>query len=491
MFSLRPLAVLLVLSVVPAFPQQSENQLDSNETLFTVLAAVNAAGYDAELDSPSANPLRKQVRSYVATQKVDCLYDLQRFVNLHKQKNPSAELSQYISYALAIGPPPMFAPRYQNNLMPPDAAQLDGFTPLLISFYRQANIADLWKRSQPAFDKVIGQYHEPVTNAVLAANAYARNPTNGFLGHRFQIYIDLLGAPNQVQMRNYADDSFVVVTSSIEPRTQDIRHAYLHYLLDPLGLKYSKELTEKSALGEYALNSPILAEQYRLDFVLLATECFIKAVESRIDKNPAMALQAAKEGFVLTPAFAEILAQYYEKQEAPIRLVFPDLIAHIDLKREAKRFDNFQFASEASGRTVHLAAPKLPELTGAELTLDQAEKNYTARNLADAKNLYLNVLTQTPVKSLHAKAYYGLARIAVLERNPEEADKLFQKVLDFDPDSYTKSWSLLYLARLNDAQPDGRADAEKYYKAALAVPGVPDSVREAAEKGLKQAFEKK
>jgi hypothetical protein len=84
-----------------------------------------------------------------------------------------------------------------------------------------------------------------------------------------------------------------------------------------------------------------------------------------------------------------------------------------------------------------------------------------------------------------------LARIDVLERQPALADQLFRKVLELEPDVYTKSWSLLYLARLSDAQPDGREDAEKYYKAALAVEGVPDSVRKAAEKGLKEAFDKK
>ena len=36
-----------------------------------------------------------------------------------------------------------------------------------------------------------------------------------------------------------------------------------------------------------------------------------------------------------------------------------------------------------------------------------------------------------------------------------------------------------------------RDQAEEHYKAALAVEGVPDSVRKAAEKGLKEAFEQK
>ena len=50
-------------------------------------------------------------------------------------------------------------------------------------------------------------------------------------------------------------------------------------------------------------------------------------------------------------------------------------------------------------------------LTGAALTLDKAEESYSKRDLKGAKELYLRVLTETTVKSLHAKAYYGLARI--------------------------------------------------------------------------------
>jgi tetratricopeptide (TPR) repeat protein len=282
----------------------------------------------------------------------------------------------------------------------------------------------------------------------------------------------------------------VVVTPSKELRTPDIRHAYLHYLMDPVGLKFSRQLLEKASLGEYALNSPLLAEHFRTDFVLLATECFIKAMESRMDKKPDLPMEAAREGFILTPAFAEILANVYEKQDVVLRLCFPDLIEHLDVKREQKRLENFQFATEAATRTIHVTAAKPPALTGVELTLDKAESSYEKRDLPHAKELYLSVLTETTLKPLHAKAYYGLARIAILQRDPEVGDRLFRKVLELEPDAYTKSWSLLYLARLADSQGD-RDQAQENYKAALAVEGAPDSVRKAAEKGLKEAFDKK
>ena len=69
---------------------------------------------------------------------------------------------------------------------------------------------------------------------MLEANAYLRNATSGFRDRRFQIYVDLLGAPNQIQTRSYKERYFVVVTPSPEPQIDQVRHAYLHYLLDPL-----------------------------------------------------------------------------------------------------------------------------------------------------------------------------------------------------------------------------------------------------------------
>lgn len=486
---LLPLVLWVVLPARPqAQPQQG--QLDASPSIFTVLAAVNAAGYDAEIDSPSNSKLRHDLRQYLAAQKLDSVSALKRFVRDHRPQDPAAELSQYISYALVLNGPPDFSYKYGASTLPPDVAALDGLTPLLVEFYKEAHLEDLWKRSQPYFDQAIAQYHEPVARAILQANAYLRNPPGGFLGRHFQIFVDLLGSPNQVQTRSYVDDYYVVVTPTAELPIEEIRHAYLHYLVDPLPLKFSGNVKKKHALGDYALGSPILEDQYKSDFILLTTECFIKAVESRIDHKPAAVDQALREGFVLTPALAEQLA-LYENQEQSMRLYFPELIAGIDLKREEKRLENIEFASERARRKVRVVtAEKSVELTGPAKTLDAAEKAYTARDLARARDTYLRVLKETSEKPVHAKAYYGLARIAVLERDPELGDRLFRKVLELEPDAETKAWSLLYLARLADSQGD-RDQAQQHYKAALAVEGAPDSVRQAAQKGLKEAFTKK
>ena len=501
---LMPLALLMAEPALPqiqlqAPPRQQnrqqrqpsdQDQLDTSPSIFAVLAAINASGYDAEIDSSSNHPLRKALREYLATQKLDSFYELRSFIRAHRKPDPSADLSQYISFALVLSGPPDFAYRYSFQALPPDAAQLDGLAPLLAAFYKEAHLEDVWKQVQPYYDQAIEQYQEPVAQAILQANAYLRNVTSGYLGRRFQIYVDLLGAPNQVQTRSYADDYFVVVTPAADLPIQDIQHAYLHYLADPIVLKFSAQMSSKRALGDYAQGAPTLEDYFRSDFILLSTECFIKAVESRIQRKPLLVDQALREGFVLTPALAEQLP-VYEKQDRAMRLYFPDMVEALDLKKEEQRLEKFEFAPQRAVRTVRsvTTTEKPPELSGPEKTLEEAETAYTGRDLARAKEIYLRLLKEPAQNPVPAKAYYGLARIAVLERDPELGDRLFRKVLELEPDASTKSWSLLYLGRLADSQND-RGQAQEHYRAALAVAGVPDSVRQAAEKGLKEAFTK-
>jgi tetratricopeptide (TPR) repeat protein len=480
---------------VPSGPRTSgaagTNQLDSSESVFAVMLALNASGYNTDADSPTNSPLRRQIHDYFVTQRLDSLEELRRYIHAMRLKDPYADLNQYVSYALSVNGPPNFDYRYSISALAPDVARLDGLTPLLAAFYREAHLSEFWKRMQPAYNQAIEQLHEPVAQAVLQANGYMRNASSGYLGRNFQIYVDLLGPPNQVIARSYVDDYFVVVTPAQDPPADAIRHSYLHYLSDPLPLKFSKGLEEKRALIDYAQGSPILADEYKSDFVLLTTECFIKAIESRIDRKPALVDQALREGFVLTPAIADQLIEY-EKQEATMRLYFPELIEGIDLRREAQRLEHIDFASVRAPRNLRTVTREIapPPLTGMDKMLADAEKAYTDRDLPRARGLFAEVLKQSEQNPAHAKAYYGLARISVLERDPEMGDRLFRKVLEMAPDPETRAWSLLYLGKLADSQ-RLHEEAVEHYTAVLAIKEAPDSVRKQAEQGLKEAFVKK
>ena len=479
------LAIAISASAAPA----ELGQLDASPTLFTVMAALSVAGYSADLSSPNNHPLRDQVRSELLKRNLPCQQALKDFFEAHRKRGggaDTAELAQYISFALSVKGPPDFSFGQRDVEIPPDAAPLKGFSSLLAAFYKEANIPDLWQRSQPAIDQYIARYHEPVLRAKSQVDAYLKELTNGFRGARFQIFIELLAAPNQIQTRSYGVNYTIVVTPSPEPRTFDIRHAYLHYLLDPLATREKDVLDRKRPIADHALRAQALDQSFKDDFLLLTTESLIKAVEARLDRKPEGVQQALHQGYILTPYFAEQLP-LFEKDGQGMNLYYPEMVKAIDLFQEDKRLTDLEFDREPPKPAV-VSAPALLPLGGAAKTLDDAEQLYLARdkdkdNLEKAKKLYLEALLQTGDPPMQAAAYYGLARVALLQKDPDAAEQLFHKALDSRPEPQVKAWVLVYLGRLSLAAADGD-QAAVYFQQALGVDGASDLARKAAADGL-------
>lgn len=472
----------------------AQGQLDGSETLFTVMAAINAAGYDADLESPSNHPLRHQIRQYLASRRLRSVEKLREFYYQHRQADWTAELSQYISFALLVDGPPKFQYRWLSYELPPDVQQLEGLGPLLAEFYQEAEIHKLWLAAQPAFDEAIARYHEPVSRAVLELNAYVRNPSGEVPGRKFQIYLCLLAAPNQVHTRSYRGEYYVVITPSPELQLEEIRYFYLFYLLEPVVARAADQLEKVRALGDYALGAPHLPQYYKEDFVLLTTACLVRAILIRLEKVPTdkkaqMVDEAYRRGYILTPHFWEQLPAY-ERQEQAMRFYFPEMVKAIDLRKEERRAQNLVFIEEPPKPTVRRVEIRPPEPVGAEKTLQEAEQLYSKRELSAAKEKFKAALEQTRDTTLRARAYYGLARIAVLENDPELAVQLFQRVLELAPPPMEKAWSLVYLGRLHDVagEPD---KADEFYRQALELEGASEKAREMARQGLSGAFRRK
>ncbi len=117
------------------------------------------------------------------------------------------------------------------------------------------------------------------------------------------------------------------------------------------------------------------------------------------------------------------------------------------------------------------------------MQVQAAEDLYAKRELGKARELFLAIVRQTDDRRLLARSYYGLARIAALEKDPELAERLFQRVLELDPDPQTAAWTYVYLARLAEAAEETE-QARQHYLAALRLEGASAAARAAAEKGL-------
>jgi tetratricopeptide (TPR) repeat protein len=468
-------------------------QLDASPALFTIMAAINAAGYDAGFESPSNHPLRTEIRNQLASRNIPSLAAIKQFYASHQHGDPTQNLSQYISFGLLCSGPPDFdfAKQRAANI-PPDISAMSDLSPLLARFYQEAGMADLWKNAQGDIDHYIQRYHNLVSDAVLQVNAYLRQQTSGYSGRRFQIFVELLGPPNQVQERTYGNEDFIVVTPSREPYIFEIRHAYLRYLLDPLATHYSDMIERKGALADHLARVHVLPASIKDDFLEVTTQSLIRAVEARLDHKPQMIQQALLQGYILTPYFAEALP-IYEKQEAAMVVYYPELVGAIDLVREDARLSQVQFSRQSADQPgPKTDAPAPP--TGAAKTLQDAENLYIKRAespdiLAQAKTLFQQALSQATEKPQQAAAYYGLGRIALLQNDPDSAEKLFNKVLDLDPEPFVKAWSLVYLGKLSLAAGENDA-AVKFFQSALKTDGASQKAREEAVKGVQQGSRK-
>ena len=98
--------------------------LETSETLFTVLTAINTCGYDQELNA--SDPLRTQIRLEVAKAvqntpgAQEAIAPLCAFYREHQATDPSRDLSPYVSLALYLGEAPTFTPKVKQAELPPD-----------------------------------------------------------------------------------------------------------------------------------------------------------------------------------------------------------------------------------------------------------------------------------------------------------------------------------------------------------------------------------
>src|SRR5229473_2606615 len=304
------LAVVLVTAsgLAQNRPQVS---LETSETLFTVLTAINTCGYDQELNS--SDPLRAQIRSEVAKAventagAQDVIAPMCGFYRQRQAVDASRDLSQYLSLALYLDEPPAFTPKVKQAELPPDAGGVADMVPLMQAFYQKIGLHAIWERHRVRYGELTEIYHAPLAKMTFDTEIYLKMPSSGYLGRQFTVYLDAMGAPGQTNARNYGTDYYVVISPGSSLKMQQIRHTYLHYLLDPLALKNGGGIKRLEPLLDSVKSAP-MDDSFKSDISLLVTECLVRAIEARtMGSSKTAATERAKavdgsvqEGFILT-----------------------------------------------------------------------------------------------------------------------------------------------------------------------------------------------
>ena len=481
---------------------QPQNQtpitLDTNETLFVVLTAMNSCGYDVDLNVSDAQRLnvRAEVQrnlreSEEAQAAVASMCD---WYQAHKGRDSQHDLSQFISLALYLQGPPHFMPRVKEDDLPPDAVSIAGFGALLERFYDKAALHSIWEAHRANYAAMVARYHDPLAKMVFDTDIYLKLQSGGYLGRTFTVMLDFMGDPNEANARNYGTDYYVVVFPSPDPSTIDplkmpqIRHTYLHYLLDPMADKHFTGIKRLEPLLQSVKQAP-LEESFKSDISLLVTECLVRAIEIRTSGTKqtaeAMRLQAVddaeRQGYILTKYFYNAIVAF-EKDPAGLRAAYGDILDAIDIKQQQKAASEIQFARNSKPELVQLSRMEDRRM------LVTAEKRLAAKDFKGAQELAQQALDRKVGDE--GRARFILAQIAVANSNPDGAADNFRKAIQATKDPKVLAWSHVYLGRMLDMKdPPDRDGALNEYRAALTAGAELPEAKAAAERGLQNPYE--
>ena len=509
----------------PAGPTIS---LISAEPVFLMAAALNACGYDEGLEESA--PVRKRVRDEMdlalaksedARNKRDkiCLYIAQ-----HRMTGGELDIAQYISLALYLTPPPEIETAAELTEMPPDATQIVEIVPLLRDFVAAVDLHGIWLALHRTYDAEADHLHDPLSKMIVSTNLYLKMPAETYNGRRFVVVVEPLFSPRMVNARIYGTDYVVVVSpqDGAIPMT-DVRHTYLHYVIEQLLYVRANAIDRTQPILKEIRDAP-LEFRFRSDTVPLTIECLIKAIEARtmdtgvpvytipagVDRSAlpryeherqiyqqkvdaikwATVRHDMTQGFVLTQYFYEQMIQF-EKDPASLKDTIGEMVYSMDVDQQVHRARDLDFDKEGDSEVLSRSQPH--KLTG----LDLAEARLASGDVATASAMArqaLAVHSDSPDASNSmeaiangARADFILARAAILTGHPDQAVDDFQKTLAASKNPRLISWSHIYLGRMLDLDCK-RDEALTEYQEALKTRDGQQDTRLAAERGVKTAY---
>src|SRR6202171_112758 len=331
--------------------------VDASEPMFTTMCALLASGFEADISAENWRPLRAQLRDRMQHQQGPAVEAIREYYKQHDSADPGAALSRYLWFSLVAGPAPDFKPSMRREDLPPEVLALEGFSELLSKYYQEQNIHQLWLQMQPAYNREIERMHDAVSQIVFVASGYLRAMARSSDQRTFTIIVEpLVGRITNV--RNFGDHYAIVLSGADDVPADVVRHAYLHFLLDPLPLRFSHVVAVKRPLFEKAAAAPRLPPDLKDDYPAFFAECTVRAVELKLKKmspgeRDAALERADADGFVLVrPLFTAL--QKFEGSEPSMELFFPELVRSIDVAAELKRVSTLQFAPADRPRNADL-----------------------------------------------------------------------------------------------------------------------------------------
>ncbi len=498
------LTTLLALLAPPLAAAQSEAlrglvniRFQNDVRVFAVMAALNAAGFDDESDGQEMSETRRAVRDELARLDPDLRHRLGEFYLSHLEGIPVQEQPQtaYTSLALLLSGPPQFELQAEADTIPEDARHVQGFERLAGEVYRVSNLANLWERLRPAYERELLQYEPILRDIIREALDYFRVPARVVLDRGIILIPDLLDKKDIVNARNLERVYYIVVGPSDSPwnNRRQLQHEYLHFLVDPLVRKFGAPLMEHEKLLDLAQAQPRIRSQYQHRYLLMVTESLIESLQlslsepSDSESQRAM-VDAFRQGLILMPYFLRGLRDYEQSEMVSLPTFMESLLAGVD--SEAVRRDEAAIAQlenelrdqdEARRARIEEAEARARQRREEGMLFQEATDHLRQGELNQAEAKLNQLLAGAPE---HGGAWFYLAQIAFQREDYGAALEAYRKSsVAADSVPWVRAWSLVRMGRILAARGETQ-EARRLFESVQQLDGDLQGARDLAAESL-------
>lgn len=249
--------------------------LQPDARVIIVMAALNGAGFDPTPAGKEPSAFRKLVQKDQMSLDPGLRERLQNFYQRNKLPLPATAADQaarYISLAYALGPQPLLDAPARSEDLPGGVLEVLDFAPLVREFYRKSGIDERLISYMHAYQAEGDRLRPAATEMVRSVLSYlhtrpiivstervrVKSPDKkrssaivySTREHERHFYIvpDLLAAPGAINFRVIADDYYAIVPEGTDPASSELRRGFLQFVIDPLVLKFNKQIAEQRDL---------------------------------------------------------------------------------------------------------------------------------------------------------------------------------------------------------------------------------------------------
>jgi hypothetical protein len=362
--------------------------IQPDKRLIVMMAALDAAGFDPTPAGSSPSVFRQQIRKDLATLDPDLRQRMHDFFEHNRLKasadfkpTPADDAARYVSLALTLGETPQLDSPARSEELPSEILEVLDFAPLVREFYRRSGMNErlpgYYKQYQAEGDNmrrpvqamvhdVLSYLHtQPITTRMerivtTAPSTGKKKPGQKKYTMRehprtFFVIPDLLAVPGSINFRGIADDYFVIVPFQGNAASSEIRRAYLQYVIDPLVVRFSKEISERRDQLKIVLASRTKeGGSVSPDVFLAVSRSLVAATDARMEELEKLkVIDAASSSDLRAAAKAKDpaaeRAQIVKRQEGLKRAAADEKIAQLADAYERGSVLSFFFADQLNG----------------------------------------------------------------------------------------------------------------------------------------------